>query len=89
MDETIQKAICHLTTEGEIRWRDFPPVGVEDHFHAWYYAEDRQFIIRDVMMDTFFFVKARSPKEAYEIYRSRLEEVMRAGAYVEVEHEND
>lgn len=83
MDRTIQKAIYYLTTDGEVKWNDFPSVGVDNHYYLWYYAENRQYVIRDVMTDTFFFVKARSPKEAYEIYRDRWDEAMKAGAWVD------
>lgn len=79
MDSIIQKAIHYLTSIGEVKWNKFPPVGVEDYYHEWYYAEGRQYIIHDVMMDTFFFVKARSPREAYELYQGRIERVEQAG----------
>ena len=79
MDDTIRKAIFHLTTEGEVKWNDPQRLGIKDPDGFWYYAEKEQYIIRDVMTDMYFFVKARSPKEAFKKFRDRLDEAMKAG----------
>ena len=85
MDDTIRKAIFHLTTAGEVKWNDPQRLGIKDPYSVWYYAEKEQYIIRDVMTDMYFFVKARSPKEAYKKYKKRMEEAMKAGSYQEEE----
>lgn len=79
MDDTIRKAIFHLTTAGEVKWNDPHLLGIKDPDGFWYYAEKEQYIIRDVMTDMYFFVKARSPKEAFKKFRDRLDEAMNAG----------
>lgn len=66
---------------GYIRWHDFQEVGVDEHYHQWYYAEDRLYVIRDVMTETWWFVTARNPAEALAMYKDRLAEVAMAGAW--------
>lgn len=85
MDDTIRKAIFYLTTVGEVTWNDYPKIGVNDHYVMWYYAENEQYILRDVMTDACYFIKARSPKEAHDKYEERLYEAMTAGSYQEEE----
>lgn len=85
MDDTIRKAIFHMRTAGEVKWNNFSVVGINDAYTSWYYAEKEQYILWDAMTDMYFFVKARSPKEAFKIYHDRLDEAMKAGSYQEEE----
>lgn len=66
-----------------IRWHEFRDVGIDEPYYGYYYAENQLYIIRDWMTDEYWFVKARSPKEALDAYKERLDYVMRAGAYCE------
>ena len=79
--KTIQKAIEYLLHD--ITWENYPDVP----YLGWYYVEGEQYVIRDAMLDTFFFVRARSPKEAYEKFVKRVGEAFNAGAMVEEEEE--
>lgn len=72
---------------GAIIWRDFREVGVEEYYYDWYYAENRLYIIRDRMIETYCFVEAGNPKEALKLYKDRLDDAMRAGEWVEEVYE--
>ena len=85
MDDTIRKAIFHLTTAGEVKWNRFSVVGIDDAYTSWYYAEKEQYILWDAMTDGYYFIKARSPKEAFYKYKCRWDEAMKAGSYQEEE----
>lgn len=75
--ETIQKAIDYLSDD--ITWNNYP----NDPSLGWYYVEGEQYVIRDAMLDTFFFVRARSPKEAYEKFVKRLNEAFNAREWMD------
>ena len=49
---------------GECRWHDFRDVGIEEDYYDYYYAENCLYVIRDRILEKFFFVKAYSPKQA-------------------------
>lgn len=50
----------------EIRWRDFHEVGVDEFYYDYYYAEDCLYVIRDRIYEKYYFVEARSPKQALD-----------------------
>lgn len=80
--EVIQKAMGYLMHG--VKWNDYP----DDYYHVWYYAEGEIYVIRDVMVDTFAFIEAKSPEEAYEKYMKRWYEAMKAGELEEDEWED-
>lgn len=67
----------------DIRWHDFAEVGVVEHWAHYYYAEDRLYILRDVMTDCMYFVEAGSPAEALRKYKDIVNEAMHAGEWVQ------
>lgn len=86
----LDKAIHELfraVKEKDIKWNDFPSIGLSESYYQWYYAENRLYIIMDVMTNGLYFVEARSPIEAFEILKSRLYEAMRAGEWAEEEYD--
>lgn len=88
VDESLQKAIFYLTAPGGVKWNDFPPVGVNDHRHVWYYAEDQTYVIKDVLANAFYFEKAGSPRQAYEQMIEKQRPVIAAGIVWKEEKEN-
>ena len=81
MDKT-DKAIHELhraLATNDLKWNDFPSIGLSEAYYIWYYAENRLYIIRDCMTDMLYFVEARSPVEAFGLLAARLDEAMRAG----------
>lgn len=80
IDKSIHEVYEKLNN-GYIRWHDFQEVGVDEHYYQWYYAENRLYVIQDVMTGEWWFVMARSPVNALAMYKERLSEVARAGAW--------
>ena len=70
-----------------IKWNDFPSIGLGESYYLWYYAEKGLYIIRDCMTDMLYFVEARSPVKAFGLLAARLDEAMRAGEPCEEEYE--
>ena len=50
----------------DIRWHDFQEVGVDEFYYDYYYAEDCLYVIRDRIYEKYYFVEARSPKQALD-----------------------
>ena len=73
---TIYRAI----SQKAIRFHDFNAVGVKEDYYDYYYAEDELYVIRDRIFNTIELVRAKSPKEAIQIYRDVREDVARAMA---------
>ena len=71
----------------DIKWNDFPSIGLSESYYLWYYAEKGLYIIRDCMTDGLYFVEARSPVKAFGLLAARLDEAMRAGEPCEEEYE--
>lgn len=83
MDRT-DKAIHELhraLATNDIKWNDFPSIGLSETYYLWYYAENRLYIIRDCMTDMFYLVEARNPTEAFGKLSARLDEALRAGEW--------
>lgn len=81
MDKT-DKAIHELhraLVTNDLKWNDFPSIGLCESYYLWYYAENRLYIIKDCMTDMLYFIEARSPVEAFGQLAARLDEAMRAG----------
>lgn len=69
----------------EIRWHDFSEVGLDEPYSRYYYAEECLYVIQDVMIGSLWFCEASSPAMALATYKFRLDEAMKAGAYVDEE----
>lgn len=54
---------------------------------GFYYAEDRLYLLRDCMVDAYYFVEADSPYKAVEKVLKRVDEAMHAGEQVYEEFE--
>ena len=65
-----------------IEWMDFEDVGVTAPYNKYYYAQDELYVITDIMIDTYYFVKAKSPAEAMQKYSDQMEEACHAGEWV-------
>ena len=85
-DEAIHTLFLAIEIN-DIKWNDFPHIGLSETYYLWYYAENCLYVIKDVMTDMLYFVKARSPVNAFRILASRLDEAMRAGEMVREETE--
>lgn len=70
-------------TANDIKWNDFPSIGLNETWYMWYYAENRLYVIVDCMTDRLYLVEARSPVEAFSLFTARLDEAMRAGEWCE------
>lgn len=79
--------IFEALTKG-MRWHDFKEVGIEEHWTQYYYAEDRLYILKDVMLENYTFIEASSPGKALEIYRQRMEDATKAGSWVDEDPED-
>ena len=79
IDKQIQKVHDFLTGK-EIRWHDFSEVGIEEHYHDYYYAEDRLYLIRDHMVGSIYFIEAGSPGEALQVIKHRWDSVNNLGS---------
>lgn len=79
--------LYHAFKTNDIKWNDFPSIGLSESYYLWYYAEKDLYIIRDCMTDMFYLVEARSPVKAFGILAARLDEAMRAGEPCEEEYE--
>lgn len=88
-DERVHDVFENFTKPTGVRWHDFHEVGIDEPYYLYYYAEDELYVIRDVMVDTFAFVEARSPAKALAKYKERLEEAMKAGSYYQEDEEYD
>lgn len=77
-DKAIHEMYRAFSTN-DIKWNDFPSIGLSESYYLWYYAEKGLYVIRDCMTDMFYLVEARSPVKAFGILAARLDEAMRAG----------
>lgn len=57
------------------RWHDFRDVGMDEPYYEYYYAEDELYFIRDRVYQTVWATRARSPKEAFEKFRSMSQDL--------------
>ena len=60
IDTTIQSM---FTIFKSIRWRDCE----EDSNYEWYYAESMHYLVHDKTTNAYWFIKAKSPSNAYDI----------------------
>lgn len=82
IDRKIQEVHKFLTGR-DIRWHNFDEVGRSESYYDYYYAEDRLYLIRDVISEQIYFVEASSPGEALD----SLKEKFKAGLPVDEEEE--
>ena len=75
--------------EHDIKWNNFPIIGLGESYYMWYYAENRLYAIIDCMTDGVYLVEARNPVEAFKYLMARLEEAMHAGEMVDEEVTED
>lgn len=80
VDMAIQNAYKALKS---VRWHDFREVGGDEPYFDWYYAENQLYVIRDRVMEQYYFVKARSPLDALKEFKGRIDGVMEAGRWCE------
>lgn len=85
-DKAIHEVYRAIQTN-DLKWNDFPSIGLSEAYYLWYYAENRLYVIRDCMTDMLYFVEARSPVEAFGMLTARLDEAMRAGEWCKEEQE--
>ncbi len=71
--------------KNDMRFHPFSDVGIDEPWYDYYYAEDRLYIVRDVMMDQYWFVEASSPGDALYKFKETLQEMMNAGKMVDEE----
>lgn len=83
-DERIHD-IFDALRKNEIPFHSFSDVGLEAPYFSYYYAEDELYLIRDEMVQNYWFIRADSPKAAYEVVNHILENASSAGAYVDEE----
>ena len=84
IDASIHK-LYRAMKANDIKWNDFPSIGLCESYSLWYYAEDRLYMIKDCMTDMIYLVEARSPIEAFRHLVARLNEAMHAGEMVDEE----
>ena len=84
IDASIHK-LYRAMIANDIKWNDFPSIGLCESYYLWYYAEDRLYMIKDCMTDMIYLVEARSSIEAFKHLVARLNEAMHAGEMVDEE----
>lgn len=67
----------------EIRWHDFQEVGVDEYYYDYYYAEDCLYVIRDRVYEKYYFVEARSPKQALDAMKDIAIQIATASGYAD------
>ena len=84
IDASIHELYRAMETN-DIKWNDFPSIGLSESYYLWYYAENRLYMVKDCMTDMIYLVEARNPVEAFGHLMARLDEAMRAGEMVDEE----
>ena len=85
IDASIHK-LYRAMKANDIKWNDFPSIGLCESYYLWYYAEDRLYMIKDCMTDMIYLVEARSLTEAFKHLVARLNEAaIHAGEMVDEE----
>ena len=87
-DSAIHELYRAIKTN-DLKWNDFPSIGLNEMWYMWYYAENRLYAILDCMTDGIYLVEARNPVEAFKHLMARLEEAMHAGEMVDEEVTED
>ena len=64
-DDAIQMI---YTVVKNIRWRDCD----ENSEYEWYYAEDMHYMVRNKKTSAIWFIKAKSPSNAYDIVMKKV-----------------
>ena len=64
--DTVIQALFNVLKE--IKWRECES---NDNFE-WYYAEAMHYIVHEKATDSYYFVKAKSPNNAYETVRKKI-----------------
>ena len=71
IDRKIQEVHKFLTGR-DIRWHNFDEVGRSESYYDYYYAEDRLYLIRDVISEQIYFVEASSPGKALDSLKEKF-----------------
>ena len=72
-DKLIHKFYNSLKS---IKWQSFEKLDIVNCTGLdYYYAEDNLYIIRDYFMNQYYFVEARSPQQALDIFLSDLHDI--------------
>lgn len=74
IDTQIQN-VAYTLTKQDFGWRDFDsyisnPESAKDY--GWYYSESEQYVVIDKRTKAFYFIKARSPQEAWAVLVNKL-----------------
>ena len=85
-DEAIHE-LFRAVKEKDIKWNDFPSIGLSESYYLWYYAENRLYIIKDCMTNGLYLIEARSPTKAFKKLVARLDEAMKAGEMADEEYD--
>ena len=77
--------VFRFFSSNDIRWHDFQEVGVDEFYYDYYYAEDCLYVIRDRIYEKYYFVEARSPKQALDSMKDIAYQIASSMAESEVE----
>lgn len=70
--------VFNFLSGNDIRWHDFHEVGVDEYYYDYYYAEDCLYVIRDRIYEKYYFVEARSPKQALDSMKEIAEMIAKS-----------
>ena len=73
-DELARCFYKKFEVENQIKWQTFPDEEkCGGGYYDYYYAENGLYIIHDRISDSMYFVRARSPKEAFDDFESNFQ----------------
>lgn len=72
-DKILQKASEIIKN---LNWKDFNIAGYTDPYFDYYYAESELYLIRNKASGSIYFVKAKSPAEAWQLLIEALYEAL-------------
>ena len=81
--------VFNFFSGNDIRWHDFHEVGLDEYYYDYYYAEDCLYVIRDRIYEKYYFVEARSPKQALDSMKEISEMIARSHYDLQAESEDE